>query len=163
MTTYNKRRRIFYIDRIFQKKLLILFLSLNVLIVLSNVIYYLTYLKGEVEDNLFRSHIVLSNINEIIVGNVIYFNIALVSVSLILAILFYTYARLKLRTFFNRVWKLIIMRQKEHRLRSVQIPEEFQEIDQVLGKFMNKIDRELNDEDRRIAALREAFEQKSSS
>jgi len=163
MTTYNKRRRIFYIDRIFQKKLLILFLSLNVLIVLSNVIYYLTYLKGEVEDNLFRSHIVLSNINEIIVGNVIYFNIALVSVSLILAILFYTYARLKLRTFFNRVWKLIIMRQKEHRLRSVQIPEEFQEIDQVLGKFMNKIDQELNDEDRRIAALREAFEQKSSS
>ena len=158
MTTFNKRRRIFYVDKIFQKKLLVLFLGLNVIIVISNVIYYLGHLKGAVENNLFRSHIVLSNLKEIVAGNVFYFNIFLAVVSLVLVVLFYTFARVKLRTFFRRVRSMVVTRQNKRRPEAVRIPEEFQEIDRVLGDFIAKTDGELAEEDRRIIALKEALD-----
>jgi hypothetical protein len=159
MPKNNTRRRIFYVDRIFQKKLLILFLGINVLIVAANILYYLTYLKGEVEKNLYRSHIEISNINEIIAGEVIRFNILLAVGAILLVLVFYTFARLKLRFFFQRVIGILTASQSRRKdeVSRVRIPEEFQEIDRVLGEFFQSTERQLQEEDKRVQALRAAL------
>lgn len=155
---FNKRRRIFYIDRIFQKKLLILFLGLNVAVVIANIVFYLVHLKGAVEDNLYRSHIVLSNINELIAGDVIYFNILLAVISLILVVMFYSFTRVRLKTFFDKVKRMLLSRWErgEGEPHTADIPREFQEIDTVLGEFIAHTDKKLAEENVRIDSLKES-------
>jgi hypothetical protein len=152
----NKRRRIFYIDRIFQKKLLLIFLGLNAAVVAANILYYLIYLKGAVEDNLYRSHIVISNINEVIAGEVINFNIMLAIISFILVVVFYSYTRLRLKSFFDKVKRMLLSRceGRVDEAYTAGIPREFHEIDRVLGEFIARTDKELAEEQTRIDALR---------
>lgn len=152
----NKRRRIFYIDRIFQKKLLFIFLGLNAAVVAANILYYLVYLKGAVEDNLYRSHIVLSNINELIAGEVVYFNILLAVISFILVVVFYSYTRFRLKFFFDKVKRMLLSRREGRagEAYTAEIPREFHEIDRVLGEFIARTDQELAEEQTRIDALR---------
>lgn len=154
---FNKRRRIFYIDKIFQKKLMILFLGLNLLIVAANIVYYFTYLKGAVEDNMFRSHIVISNVTELMAGEIFRFNILLAVISIALVLILYSLTRLRLKGFFDRVKKLLASRQAgvEHTPEKVEIHEEFQEVDQVLGKFFQQTDQRLAEEKTRIEKLKE--------
>jgi hypothetical protein len=151
----NKRRRIFYIDRIFQKKLLIIFLSLNAAVAAANILYYLIYLKGAVEDNLYRSHIVISNINELIAGEVIYFNIMLAIISFILVVVFYSYTRLRLKFFFDKVKRMLLSRREGRagEAYTAEIPREFHEIDRVLGEFIAHTDKELAEEKTRIEKI----------
>jgi hypothetical protein len=160
MPRTNKRRRIFYVDKIFQKKLLVLFLGINAVIVVSNIVYYMTYLKSAVEKNLYRSHIEISNINEIMAGEVLRFNIVLAVVSLVLVLVFYSLARLKLKFFFQRVIKIVSACRKRRRDESLRIslPEEFQEIHRVLGEFIQVTTRQLQEEDERIDMLRASLE-----
>ncbi|MCP5107058.1 MAG: hypothetical protein GY950_26975 [bacterium] len=153
----SKRRRIFYIDRIFQKKLLVLFLGLNVVVVIANIAFYLIYLKGAVEENLYRSHIVLSNINQLIAGDVVYFNILLAVVSLVLVVVFYSFTRLRLKSFFDKTKRMLLTRQerREEEPYTAEIPREFYEIDTVLGDFIDFTDKELAEENKRIDSLKE--------
>ena len=153
----NKRRRIFYIDRIFQKKLLILFLGLNVAVVIANIAFYLIHLKGAVEDNLYRSHIVLSNINELIAGDVVFFNIMLAVISLILVVVFYSFTRVRLKMFFDKIKRMLLSRreQREGEPYTAEIPREFYEIDTVLGEFIAYTDKELAEDRKRIDSLKE--------
>jgi hypothetical protein len=159
----DKRRHIFYVDKIFQKKLLILFLGINFVVALLNTAYYLTYLQGEVGKNLFRSHIVLSNMNEIIAKDVVLFNLILAAISLLLVIFFYVMARLKLKSFFQQVRGILTAcqdRRKDIDFKT-QIPEKFQEIDRVLGEFIQTADRQLADGDRQIDKLKGLLRQES--
>jgi Flp pilus assembly pilin Flp len=153
---FNKRRRIFYIDKIFQKKLMVLFLGLNVVIVAANIIYYFSYLKGSVEDNLYRSHIVLSNVSEVMAGEIIRFNILLAVVSFALVLVLYTVTRLRLKSFFGKIKKALESRQARIKKESYSfdIPEEFQEIDRVLDSFFEKTDQELAEENKQVTALK---------
>lgn len=157
---FNKRRRIFYIDRIFQKKLLILFLGLNVAVVIANIAFYLIHLKGAVEDNLYRSHIVLSNINELIAGDVVFFNIMLAVISLILVVVFYSFTRVRLKMFFDKIKRMLLSRreQREGEPYTAEIPREFQEIDTVLGEFIAFTDKELAEDRERIDSLKRVAE-----
>lgn len=151
----NKRRRIFYVDRIFQKKLLMLFLGINLFVVAANIVFYFTYLKGEVERNLYRSHIEISNINEVIAGDVVQFNILLAVVSFILVVVFYSIKRLRLKSFFESIKEALDTRRekKERETFSPRFPEKFQEIDRVLGEFFQHTDKQAEEESQRIAAL----------
>lgn len=157
---FNKRRRIFYIDRIFQKKLLVLFLGLNVAVVIANIAFYLVHLKGAVEDNLYRSHIVLSNINELIAGDVIDFNIMLAVISLILVVVFYSFTRVRLKTFFDKIKRMLLSRRErgEGEPYTAEIPREFQEIDTVLGEFIAFTDKTLAEDRERIDSLKRVAE-----
>ncbi|MFA9454841.1 MAG: hypothetical protein ACERK6_13100, partial [Candidatus Aminicenantaceae bacterium] len=64
--------------------MLLLYLSLNLLIVIANLMYYSRQLRALLEANLYRSHIEISNLSEVISGTVIQFNVLLASLSLIL-------------------------------------------------------------------------------
>ncbi len=154
----NKRRRIFYIDKVFQKRLLVLFLGLNLAIVAANIIYYLTHLKGVVEDNLFRSHITISNVAEVLAGDVIRFNLLLAVISFVLVLLFYSLTRVKLKTFFDRLKKALYTRQDKtvEEPYAFKVHEEFQEIDQVMGEFLELTDTKLADQEKRIDAIKAA-------
>jgi hypothetical protein len=151
----NKRRRIFYIDRIFQKKLLLLFLGINLGVVGANIVFYFSYLKDEVERNLYRSHIEISNINEIMAGDVVRFNILLAVVSLLLVVVFYTIKRLRLKSFFESIKEALDARREKKAAEtfSPRIPERFQEIDRVLGDFFQYTDKQAEEENRRIDTL----------
>jgi len=155
----NKRRRIFYIDKIFQKKLLMLFLGLNLLIVGANILYYFVHLKGAVEDNLFRSHIVLDNISQVLAGDVIRFNILLAVSAVVLVLLFYTLTRVRLQLFFNRTRDALTARRERtsHEAGTIKIQEEFQEIDQVLNRFFHRIDTQLEQENQKVEQIKEKF------
>ncbi|MCP5052398.1 MAG: hypothetical protein GY940_34845 [bacterium] len=152
----NKRRRIFYIDHIFQKKLLLLFLGINLVMVAANIIYYMIHLKGALEDNLFRSHIVISNVSEVLAGEVLAFNILLAVISLVLVLILYTFTRLKLKSFFDKIKKALTSRQTQRvgEAYKFRIPEEFQEIHQVLGTFIERADEKLGDQEKRIEAIK---------
>ncbi len=152
---FNKRRRIFYVDKIFQKKLLILFLGINVAIVVANIIYYLTFLKGEIERNLFRSHISISNINEVIAGDVIGFNILLTVASLIFVLVFYSLTRVKIKVFFEKIKKVLDTRQnKKEEPFTFKVPERFYEIDKVLADFIQYTDKKHEEEEKQVASLK---------
>lgn len=167
MVGNNKRRRIFYIDKVFQKKLLLLFLGINGIIVIANIVFYLTYLKGKLEGNMFRSHISISNLNEILAGDVIYFNILLAVISLFLVLIFYTLVRLRLDSFCKKIKQAIFSRQEQaedaqKEQEPLQIPEAFYEIDRVMGQFFQYTDRKLEDEEKRIASLKELIKRAAS-
>lgn len=152
----NKRRRIFYIDKIFQKKLMLLLLGLNLGIVIANILFYGTYLKAEVERNLYRSHIELSNINEIMAGDVLKFNLLLAVVSICLVVLFYTVVRLRLKRFFHIIKQALEARRAgaETEPETLKFPEKFYEIDRVLQDFFQYTDSRAVADDRRIKALK---------
>ena len=79
------RRKTFYIDRIFQRKFLVLFMLLCVLGTASNVSYLCTYLKDDAEANLYRARFVIANVNEIIAEHVVAFNAAVTALTAALA------------------------------------------------------------------------------
>jgi uncharacterized paraquat-inducible protein A len=152
----NKRRRIFYIDRVFQKKLMLLFLGLNLAVVAANIAYYFIHLKGAVEENMFRSHIVISNVTDVMAGNVIRFNLLLAVVCLLLVLVFYTFTRVKLKAFFDKIQKALYSRQEstQEEPYRFKIAQEFQDIDQVLGDFLNKVDSTLDQEELKLSNIR---------
>lgn len=151
----NRRRRIFYIDKIFQKKLMILFLGVNILIVAANIVYYLTHLKDRLEENMFRSHISISNLNELLAEDVLYFNLLLAVVCGVLVLVFYSVVRLRLNAFFGKLKHILGARQKRTgEPVPVEISREFFEIDSVMGDFIQKVDKNRSDEDQQLNAIK---------
>ena len=139
----KKRRKIYFIDKIFQKKLLILFLGINIFVIAANIAFYLLYLRNEVEDNMFKSHITIDNISEVIAGNVLVFNIILGLASLVLIIIFYTIIRKNLKGFFNKISNILYSRQEKTGIAPYKcdVKEEFYEIDKTMKRFIDKIRR----------------------
>ncbi len=153
--TANKRRRIFYIDKIFQKKLMVLFLGVNAVIVAANIIYYLTHLKDRLEANMFRSHISISNLNELLAGDVIRFNLLLAVVCGLLVLAFYSFVRLRLNGFFGKLQRLLASRRKyTGNPEPMEISREFYDIDRVMGEFILNIDSRLADENKQLRGIK---------
>ncbi len=154
----NKRRRIFYIDRVFQKRLLMLFLGLNLIVVAANIVFYFTYLKGAVEANLFRSHISIGNVNEVIAGGIVDFNILLAILCFVLVILFYVFTRWKLRSFLEKVKQVLSACRSPRELVPGErlLPRHFQEIDHVMEDFTRHVTQKSSEEELRIQKIKEA-------
>lgn len=155
-----RRRRIFYVDRIFQKRLLLLFLGLNAALVTANIIYYITHLKGLVEDNMFRSHISISNISQLLAGEVLSFNLMLAGVSLLMVLVFYSLVRVNMNSFFNRVQSALDLRQQPGSVEpeALEIPEAFHKIDRVMGEFFRRVDDESREDRQRLQQLKQFME-----
>ncbi len=151
----NTRRRVFYVDRVFQKKLLFLFLGINGITIIAYIVFYLSYLKGAVEENLFRSHITISNIKEVIARDIIMFNIALAVVIVFLVLLFYSITRLKLRVFLNQLNALLAECRSKGKvdMSRFRFSEEFQGIDRILEDFIRYRCLESEREQNRIAEI----------
>lgn len=151
-----RRRRIFYVDRIFQKRLLALFLGLNAALVIANIVYYFTHLEGVVEENMYRSHISISNISELLAGDILFFNVLLAGASLLLVLAFYSMVRLNMNSFFTRVQAALDVRQRPEPAgpSALEIPESFHKIDRVMGEFFLHVDNGFQKDRERLQELK---------
>ena len=156
----DKRRKKIYVDRVFQKRMLLLYLSLNLLIVIANLIYYSRHLRALLEANLYQSHIEISNLSEVISGTVIQFNLMLAALALILAILFYAFIRRRTRLFFNRLTEALHTRMDwtSGEWPQLDLSREFQEFDVILKEFFLAVDDRSRSDLRRISSLRETYQ-----
>jgi hypothetical protein len=156
----DKRRRRIYVDRVFQKRMILLYLGLNLLIVIANLIYYSRNLRALLEANLYRSHIEISNLTEVISENVIRFNLMLAALSLILAIVFYAFIRQRTRLFFSRLTEAMHTRMSRTsgEWPEVNLSREFQEFDVILKEFFLDVDNRSRSDLRRISSLRVAYQ-----
>lgn len=146
MTEY--RRKQFYIDKIFQNRFLTLFIALGIFSSIANYIFMVTYLKNDVEKYIYKSHISIDNVNQSIVNSLLNFNILLVLAALIFALLFYTLIRVKIQNFFKKVYLAVFIRLGYSELEdfSHHLPKMFQDIDVILGKLFDKIDKKIEKE-----------------
>lgn len=151
------RRKIFYIDKVFQKRVLALFLGLSFLVVISNLVYYFIHLRKEVQAFLYQSHIEASNIADVILRDVLIFNLILTGVAVCLAILALIFVDVKTKHFFKRIHKEILCRMGRipEEKGPVLVQEEFQEIDSVTKDFFQKIDIRMENEQREISQIKE--------
>ncbi|MBN1223282.1 MAG: hypothetical protein JXB23_08520 [Candidatus Aminicenantes bacterium] len=155
----DKRRRIFYVDRVFQKKLLFFFLGWNLVVVSSNFLFYSFHLRNLVEDHLYRSHIPISNMAEIFTVEVIRFNLILAGVTTVAFIIFYVFVRSRIRSFFRKIRMSL-----QHRLNrggedipAVSFSEEFADIDTYLQDFFKDVDKMMGQNRKRISSLKETL------
>ncbi len=138
------RRKKVYVDKIFQKKFLILFLTLTVMASTANILYLFLYLKKDLENNLYRSRIIISNVNEVIAGNVLLFNTAILMVMILFSILFYYMIKHRVQNFVNTLKDELRSRQEssvnpdQH---TYDFPEDFSGTDRVLTDFFQFIDK----------------------
>ena len=153
----EKRRRIFYVDKIFQKRVILFFLGWNFVVVLSNFGFYVLHLKGLVEDNLYQSHIEISSLAEAFSQEVLRFNLILALASVIAVVFFYLFIRLRIKPFFAMIKKSLqsrIDRPFEKSL-PVSFKEEFADIDGVLKEFFNDVDEKTEQDKKRLTSLKE--------
>ena len=153
----EKRRRIFYVDKIFQKRVILFFLGWNFVVVLSNFGFYVLHLKGLVEDNLYQSHIEISSLAEAFSQEVLRFNLILALASVIAVVFFYLFIRLRIKPFFAMIKKSLqsrIDRPFEKSL-PVSFKEEFADIDGVLKEFFNDVDEKTEQDKKRLSSLKE--------
>ncbi len=140
------RRKKIYIDRVFQRKFLFLFLTLTVTASAANILFLFLYLKKDVEDNLYRSRIIISNVNEVIAGNVLLFNTAVLLLMIVFSIIFYFVIKQRVRSFVDTL-KDALSRSRDGSINLDQnpheFPEEFSEANSILTDFFQFIDRKL--------------------
>lgn len=151
------RRKKFYIDRIFQRKFVFLFLALSFLVSAGNVLYLLFYMKKQVEENLYRARIVISNVNEIIVDNVVAFNVVILAVIVLLAIVFYYLIRRRVKYFVLMLQKALFVRQGSDIVSKFEtdLPIEFQDLSEVLTDFFRATDDRLQAQRQAMNSLQE--------
>jgi len=153
----EKRRRIFYVDKIFQKRVILFFLGWNFVVVLSNFGFYVLHLKGLVEDNLYQSHIEISSLAEALSQEVLRFNLILALASVIAVVFFYLFIRLRIKPFFAMIKKSLQSRMDRPFEKSlpVSFKEEFADIDGVLKEFFNDVDEKTEQDKKRLSSLKE--------
>ncbi|MGB2906556.1 MAG: hypothetical protein WBB73_05620, partial [Candidatus Aminicenantaceae bacterium] len=124
------------------------------------LMYYSRQLRALLEANLYRSHIEISNLSEVISGTVIQFNVLLAALSLILAILFYAFIRRRTRVFFIRLTEALHTRMHwtSGEWPQLDLSREFQEFDVILKEFFLAVDDRSRSDLRRIASLRDAYQ-----
>ena len=150
------RRKKFYIDKIFQSKFLFLFLLLCFFGSAANVIYLSVSLKKAVESNLYRHRIVITNVNEIIANHVVSFNAVLLAVIALLAIVFYFLVRKRIKYFLDRLDSSLSVRKESSPFNSLDcdLPEEFEDINDLFSDFFKAVDRRLEADREVIASLK---------
>jgi len=153
----EKRRRIFYVDKIFQKRVIFFFLGWNFVVVLSNFGFYLFHLKGLVEDNLYQSHIKISSLTEAFSQEVLRFNLLLAVASVIAVVFFYLFIKLRIKSFFAMIKKSLQSRRDRpfEKPLPVSFKEEFSGMDRVLQEFFNDVDEKTEQDKKRLSSLKE--------
>ena len=153
----DKRRRIFYVDKIFQKRVIFFFLGWNFVVVISNFFFYILHLKGLVEDNLYRSHIKISNLTVAFSQEVLRFNVLLAAAPVIAVVIFYLFIRFRIKSFFARIKGNLQSRMGRpfEKIRPVSLKEEFADIDMVLQGFFKDVDEKTEQEKKRLSLLKE--------
>ncbi len=149
------RRKVYYIDRVFQRKFLILFLLLCFLGTAINILYMSTYLNKNVEMNLYRARYVISNVNAVIAEHVVIFNAVITAVMVVLAVCFYLLVRRRVQQAATRMKQALEVRT----LRSLctaaipAMPEEFAELESALASFFAVVDEKLRNQRSALAAV----------
>ena len=152
------RRRNFFVDRIFQRKILILFLGINLIILIANILFYQIYLKESLELGLADSNIVITNISELVFDMIFVFNIAITIVILVMMIAFYIYVHMRLNVFFEQVVvKLDRFGQHSSEIPEADdnIPEEFEGFNELLSSFFRRVRDELSNESKIVQSCEE--------
>lgn len=158
MTEY--RRKKYYIDKIFQNRFLSLFLTLAFFSLIANICFMHFYLKKDVESYIYKSHIKIQNVNESIINNLTNFNIMLIVIVLIVALIFYSLIRLKINHFFKKVYYALFIRLGNSEFVDFQehLPKIFQDIDTTLAKLFKNVDTKIENEKKFINTLNEYIE-----
>ncbi|MFC2163979.1 hypothetical protein ACFLT2_03135 [Acidobacteriota bacterium] len=153
----DKRRRIFYVDRIFQKRVICFFLGWNFVVVISNFVFYILHLKGLVEDNLYKSHIKIFNLAEAFSQDVLRFNLILALASIIAVVIFYLFIRFRIKSFFSRIKGNLQSRMGRpfEKTSPLSLKEEFADIDMVLQGFFKDVDEKTEQDRKRLSFLKD--------
>ena len=157
MKLKKKRRKIYYIDKIFQKKLLLSFLMINVAVVIVNLLYFFLHLKKMVEKHLYQSHINISNLNQIISKDVFKFNLFLVIMAVAIIIVYHLITRKRLKKFFLWMQEALLNRQSylgDKITHPVKIKEKFHNINQVFNNFLVHIDKNTQNQVEKLGKLK---------
>ena len=150
------KRKILFIDRVFQKNMILLFLAINIVMVVSNLVYYWLTMKEVGPVDLKESGIVISNISEIIFNSILSFNVILAFILCVLIIIFYYYVHKKLNNFFSSIIEALKEREFSSEARAdFLVNSEFQDIDDVLHQFFKQTDEELRAGDNLIQSMTE--------
>ncbi len=96
----NRRKR-YYIDRLFQRRFLWLFLMLVVIITICNLMFYFGLLRPAVDNAMFRSHIRVDNPVNIVTGLLSRFIPVIVLLVTVLTVGMYSIFRLQLERFLG--------------------------------------------------------------
>lgn len=155
----KNRRRTINVDKVFQKRLLFIFLGWNLLVVLAYLVFYIVHLKDLIEENLYRAHIQISNLTEVFSGEFIQFSLILAGISIAALLVFYLSVRLRIKSFFSGIKKAIQSRMGGRLENRFPVPtsEEFAEIDLVLQDFFRDVDEEIEQGQKRISLLKKSI------
>lgn len=159
------RRKQFYIDRIFQNKFLFLFLFLCFVGTVGNLLYLFLFLKREVEDSMYRSRIIIENVNEIMINSVVYFNAGLTIAITLLTIVFYLIIRQRVKRFLKGLGNAVNAGREPalFERHDVELPQEFQDINGVLDEFFSRVDKRNQLENKAIDLLQKFVESPDAS
>ena len=151
------RRKTFYIDRIFQRKFLVLFMLLCVLGTAANVGYLCTYLKDDAEANLYRARFVIANVNEIIAEHVVVFNAAVMALTAALAAFFYLLVRRRVQQVAAGIGTALEARTLHGAGTPAEpvIPTEFEDLHGALAGFFATLDKQLQKQRSALAAVQQ--------
>ena len=155
----KNRRRTLNVDKIFQKRLLFIFLGWNLVVVLAYFAFYIVHLKNLIEENLYRAHIQISNLTEVFSGEFIQFSLILAGISMVALLIFYLSVRLRIKSFFNGI-KTALQSRMGGRLENrslVPTSEEFAGIDLVLQDFFRDVDEEIEQGQKRLSLLKKSI------
>jgi len=158
MATY--RRKQYYIDKIFQNRFLMLFLFLGLLGVIANYLFMHLFLKADIEKYIYKSHINIDNVNQSIAGNLLDFNLMLILVIMVFAIIFYSVIRVRIQKFFEKVYYALFIRLGHSELNDFDyhLPKMFQDIDKALENLLQKVDKKIEEENNYIRKVQEYLE-----
>ncbi len=153
------KRKILYIDHLFQKNMILLFIAINMVMVLSNLMYYWLTMNESAPADLKNTGIVIANFSEILFDNILSFNLVLAVILCVLIILFYFHVHRKLNLFFTSITDALRVRKSSSRARAeFLVSSEFQGIDEVLHQFFKQTDEELRAGDNLIENMRKKAE-----
>ncbi len=135
----RNRRRQYYVDRLFQRRFMMVFLLVAALIAVGNLLYYFQVLKPAMEELMFRSHIPVENPADVVFQHVTGFSIAMVVSVFGLVVGLYTVMRIRLQRFMN--WLLASIQQvgRKRSPMSSCPGEEFQDLLPVLDRFFEHV------------------------
>jgi len=154
----RNRRHIYYIDRLFQRRFIVLFLIVAVLITVGNSLFYFGYLRPAVEAAMYKSHISIHNPSELVYQHAMHFALIMTVTIFVIVVAFYSILRIRLENFFRS-----LIKRMENLLggigRDDTIHQDpgifFQDLAPVLLEFMHVVDMSFGRKQKITQALRD--------
>lgn len=153
----KNRRRIYFVDRLFQRRFIVLFLIVALLITVGNTVFYFGYLRPTVEDAMYHSHITIDNPSELVFQHAIRFTLIMAISIMLVVVVFYSILRIRLERFF-----LYLTERMENLMRGLgreetihrNPGEEFQDFAPALLEFMHVVDLSYSRKQNILQALK---------